>query len=58
MRRDPRQDVLCEPVRIGPVVARNRFFQAPHCNGMGHRDPTAPGAMGAVKAERAVRRCG
>ncbi len=51
MRRDPRFDVLFEPVRIGPVVARNRFFQVPHCNGMGHRDPTALAAMRAVKAE-------
>ncbi len=51
MRRDPRYDVLFEPVRIGPVVARNRFFQVPHCNGMGYRDPTALAAMRAVKAE-------
>ncbi len=51
MGRDPRYDILFEPVRIGPVVARNRFFQVPHCNGMGHRDPTALAAMRAVKAE-------
>lgn len=51
MGRDPRFDVLFEPVRIGPVVARNRFFQVPHCNGMGYRDPTALAAMRAVKAE-------
>ena len=40
MPRDPRYDILFEPVQIGPVTARNRFFQVPHCNGMGHRDPT------------------
>ena len=34
MNRDPRFDVLFEPVRIGPVVAKNRFYQVPHCNGM------------------------
>ncbi len=51
MGRDPRFNVLFEPVRIGPVVARNRFFQVPHCNGMGYRDPTALAAMRAVKAE-------
>ncbi|MGZ4432007.1 MAG: oxidoreductase, partial [Gaiellales bacterium] len=49
--REPRFDVLFEPVRIGPVTARNRFFQVPHCNGMGHRDPTAHARMRAVKAE-------
>jgi len=51
MARDPRYDVLFEPVAIGPVVARNRFYQVPHCNGMGHRDPSALAAMRAVKAE-------
>ena len=49
--RDPRYDLLFEPVRLGPVVARNRFFQVPHCNGMGHRDPTAHAVMRGVKAE-------
>ena len=44
-------DVLFEPVPIGPVVARNRFFQVPHCNGMGYRDPSAEAAMRGVKAE-------
>lgn len=51
MTRDPRYDVLFEPVPIGPVTARNRFFQVPHCNGMGHRDPTAHAVMRGVKAE-------
>jgi dimethylamine/trimethylamine dehydrogenase len=51
MSRDPRYDVLFEPVQIGPVTARNRFFQVPHCNGMGHRDPTALAEMRGVKAE-------
>ena len=51
MPRDPRYDVLFEPVRIGPVTARNRFFQVPHCNGMGHRDPTAHAFMRGTKAE-------
>lgn len=49
--RDPRHDVLFEPVPIGPVTARNRFFQVPHCNGMGYRDPSAQAAMRRVKAE-------
>jgi dimethylamine/trimethylamine dehydrogenase len=50
-RGDVAYDVLFEPVPIGPVVARNRFFQVPHCNGMGYRDPSAEAAMRGVKAE-------
>ncbi len=49
--RDPRYDVLFEPVEIGPVTAKNRFFQVPHCNGMGYRDVTAHAEMRAVKAQ-------
>ena len=49
--REPRFDVLFEPVKIGPVVARNRFYQVPHCNGMGHRAPEAHAAMRGIKAE-------
>jgi len=49
--RDPRYDLLFEPVRIGPVTAKNRFFQVPHCNGMGHAMPLAHAAMREVKAE-------
>ena len=50
-RRDPRYDVLFEPVAIGPVTAKNRFYQVPHCNGMGYRDPTALAWMRGIKAE-------
>ena len=49
--REPRYDVLFEPVRIGPKTARNRFFQVPHCNGMGHGHPAALATMRGVKAE-------
>ena len=49
--RPSRYDVLFEPVKIGPVTARNRFYQVPHCNGMGYRDPTALAHMRGVKAE-------
>ena len=51
MPRHSRYDVLFEPVKLGPVTARNRFFQVPHCNGMGYRDPSAQAAMRRVKAE-------
>ncbi len=49
--RDPRFDVLFEPVKIGPVTAKNRFFQVPHCNGMGYRDVSAHAMMRRIKAE-------
>jgi dimethylamine/trimethylamine dehydrogenase len=50
MARDPRYDVLFEPVKIGPKVAKNRFYQVPHCNGAGYRDPSANAEMRRVKA--------
>ena len=49
--RDPRYDILFTPVQIGPVTAKNRFFQVPHCNGMGHAMPLAHAAMREIKAE-------
>ncbi len=51
MPRDPRYDILFEPVRIGPVTAKNRFFQVPHCNGMGMSYPSTMAAMRRMKAE-------
>ena len=51
MKRDPRYDILFEPVKIGPVTARNRFFQVPHCNGMGNLRPKSLAAMREIKAE-------
>ncbi len=51
MSRDPRYDILFEPVKIGPVTTKNRFYQVPHCNGMGYRDATALATMRALKAE-------
>jgi dimethylamine/trimethylamine dehydrogenase len=30
MPRESRHDVLFEPVAIGPVTTRNRFYQVPH----------------------------
>jgi len=43
--------VLFEPVRIGPVTAPNRFYQVPHCNGLGWRNPEALARMRGIKAE-------
>ncbi len=44
-------DILFEPVRIGPVTAPNRFYQVPHCNGMGWRMPESLAAMRGIKGE-------
>ncbi len=46
-----RFSILFEPVKIGPVVAPNRFYQVPHCNGMGYRMPRALAEMRRIKAE-------
>jgi dimethylamine/trimethylamine dehydrogenase len=51
MPRDPRYDILFEPIKIGPVTAKNRFYQVPHCNGMGHPNPRAVAGMRGMKAE-------
>jgi dimethylamine/trimethylamine dehydrogenase len=51
MAREKRFDVLFEPLRIGPVTTRNRFYQVPHCTGMGYRRPKTLAAMREVKAE-------
>ena len=48
MPRDPRYDILFEPVKIGPVTTKNRFYQVPHCNGMGYRDVSAMARMRGV----------
>lgn len=49
--RDPRHDILFAPLAIGPKLARNRFWQVPHCNGMGWREPRALAAMRGMKAQ-------
>jgi dimethylamine/trimethylamine dehydrogenase len=51
MARNPRFDVLFEPVRIGPVTAPNRFYQVPHASGMTNALPQVRAAFRGVKAE-------
>jgi dimethylamine/trimethylamine dehydrogenase len=51
MARNPRYDVLFEPVRIGPVTAPNRFYQVPHASGMTNALPQVRAAFRGVKAE-------
>ncbi len=47
----PQHEILFEPVKIGPVTAKNRFYQVPHCTGMGYQLPRTVAAMREVKAE-------
>lgn len=51
MPRDPRFDILFQPVRIGPKLARNRFFQVPHASGMTNAAPRVRAAFREAKAE-------
>jgi dimethylamine/trimethylamine dehydrogenase len=51
MPRDPRYDILFQPVRLGPVTTKNRFYQVPHCTGMGWVRPRTLAEMRGVKAE-------
>ncbi|MBI3647253.1 MAG: NAD(P)-binding protein [Actinobacteria bacterium] len=51
MARDPKHDVLFEPIRIGPKTLRNRFYQVPHCNGAGSEKPNAQAWNRAMRAE-------
>ena len=51
MSRDSRYDILFKPLKIGPVTAKNRFYQVPHCTGMGYLRPRMLAEMRSVKAE-------
>lgn len=51
MPRDPRYDLLFEPIAIGPKVLKNRFFQVPQCTGAGSSRPGANAMHREVKAE-------
>jgi len=51
MSRNPRYDILFEPVRIGPVTAPNRFYQVPHSSGMTNANPRVRAAFRETKAE-------
>jgi dimethylamine/trimethylamine dehydrogenase len=51
MPRDAHYDILFEPVRIGPVTAKNRFYQVPHCTGLGWLRPRMSAELRAMKAE-------
>ncbi|WP_170327894.1 FAD-dependent oxidoreductase [Ruegeria arenilitoris] len=42
---------LFEPIRLGPVTAKNRFYQVPYCTGLGQVRPRAEAALRGMKAE-------
>jgi dimethylamine/trimethylamine dehydrogenase len=49
--RDPKYDILFEPVRVGPKTMRNRFWQVPQCTGAGSEMPDFQAQFRAMKAE-------
>jgi dimethylamine/trimethylamine dehydrogenase len=49
--RNPRFDILFEPVRIGPVTAPNRFYAVPHASGMTNTMPRMRAGFRGMKAE-------
>jgi len=51
MKKNHPYGVLFDPIKIGPVTTKNRFYQVPHCCGMGHLRPKAHAAMRSVKAQ-------
>lgn len=50
-QRDPRYDVLFEPIQIGPKTLQNRFWQVPHCIGAGTEQPGFQAAHRSIKVE-------
>jgi dimethylamine/trimethylamine dehydrogenase len=51
MPRNPRYDILFVPMRIGPKLAKNRFFRGPHASGKTNATPHVPVAIRGMKAE-------
>src|ERR1700751_4214952 len=51
MARDPKPDVLSQPIKIGPKTLRNRFYQVPHCIGAGSDRPGFQAAHRSLKSE-------
>ena len=57
MKQNQRYSVLFEPVKIGPVVTKNRFYQVPHCCGMGHLRPQSARCDERRKSKRWLGSC-
>jgi dimethylamine/trimethylamine dehydrogenase len=49
--RDPKYDILFEPIQVGPKTLKNRFYQVPHCIGAGSEKPGFQAYHRAIKAE-------
>ena len=58
MTTDSRYQILFEPLDIGPVTTRNRFYQVPHCTGMGRLHPHMVADVRATKAALLLARNG
>lgn len=51
MARNPKHDILFQPIKIGPKTMKNRFYQVPHCIGAGSEKPGTQAANRGMKAE-------
>ena len=51
MARNPRHDILFEPISFGPKTMRNRFWQSAHCSGFGSERPGTQAYFRGMKAE-------
>ena len=51
MARDPKYDVLFEPIDIGPKTLKNRFYVVPHCIGAGSDKPGGQASYRSMRAE-------
>src|SRR5579872_1157056 len=51
MPRNPRHDILFEPIRIGPRSLKNRFYQVPYSTGFGDGKLRSQAAQRAMRAE-------
>jgi dimethylamine/trimethylamine dehydrogenase len=51
MARNPKYDILFEPMRIGPKTMRNRFYKTPHCSNFGSDWPGRQAYLRAMAAE-------
>ena len=56
MARDSRYDILFTPIKIGPKIAKNRFYQVPHCDAMGYGEHHGDIAHRRMKAGRRMGR--
>ncbi|HEV2032874.1 MAG TPA: FAD-dependent oxidoreductase [Candidatus Dormibacteraeota bacterium] len=57
MARDPKYDILFEPIKLGPKTMKNRFYQIPHCNGFGSEKPLSQAFFRSMKAEGGYGAC-